>query len=76
MSLLITWLNSLAVNDRDLRELLVSPLDREVVVRSELRQQVGIIAGLGDVVEPRIVHDGSRIAPLFGPFAAAQLRDE
>ncbi len=55
------------------REAPVAPLDGELVVRPDHRHEAGIVAGLRDVVEAGVVHDGRRHAVLAGEVGAQVL---
>ena len=54
---------------------LVAPLDGELVIGADLGDEPGAVAGLGDVVEPAVVHDRGFGAVLGGELGVAELRD-
>ena len=56
-------------------KLSVAPFRGKVIIRADARKQARLIAGLGDIVETRVVHDGRRGAVVLDPISIAQLLD-
>src|SRR5688500_134752 len=51
----------------------VTPFDSEEVIGTDDGDEVGAVAGLGDIIEPAVIHDGGFGAELAGEFRIAEL---
>ena len=54
------------------REYPVPPFGRKNIIGSDLRYQCRAVAGLGDVIEPPVIHDGGLSAVFGGERGAPQ----